>query len=211
MRWMDKLRLRLRSLFRRPQVDAELDREIGFHLQQQIDENLAAGMGPHAARQSALRMFGTAALIKEECRDKRRVNHLENLGRDLRYGLRQLRANPAFTSVAVITLALGIGANTTIFSITEQVLLRQLPVFRPEQLVILRSPGYKTGHVSSDGDEAASFSYPLYRDLRDRGAEVAALFARYAVSLSVAGQGQGASAGTAERVSGELVTGNYFQ
>jgi predicted permease len=110
-----------------------------------------------------------------------------------------------FTAVAVLTLALGIGANTTIFSLTNQVLLRNIQVDRPEQLVILRSPGDKAGRVSSDGDGAASFSYPMYKDLRDHSDVLSGVLARYSVSLSVAGEGQ------TERVSGELVSGNYFQ
>jgi len=129
---------------------------------------------------------------------------METLWQDLRYGIRHLRTHPGFTLVAVMTLALGIGANTAIFSLTDQILLRLLPVQKPEELVVLRSPGPKTGHVSSDGDDAASFSYPLYKDLRDRNNVFSGLLARYAVSLSVAGEGQ------TERARGELVSGNYF-
>src|SRR5205085_12263131 len=124
---------------------------------------------------------------------------------DLRYSLRMLAKNPGFTAVAVLTLALGIGANTAIFSLTDQILLRRLPVERPAELVVLRSPGPKSGRVSSDGDGDASFSYPLYKELRDRNQVFAGLLARYAVSLSVAGQGQ------TERADGELVSGNYFE
>src|SRR5207237_7239893 len=127
------------------------------------------------------------------------------LWQDLRYGLRMLAKNPGFTAVAVLTLALGIGANTAIFSLTDQILLRRLPVERPEELVVLRSPGPKTGRVSSDGDGAAPFSYPLYKELRDRNQVFAGLLARFAVSLSVAGQGQ------TERAAGGLVTGNAFE
>ena len=130
---------------------------------------------------------------------------IETLWQDIRFGARTLIKNPMFTAVAVVTLALGIGANTTIFSLTNQVLLRNLPVDHPDQLVILRSPGDKAGRISSDGDGAASFSYPMYKDLRDRSDVLAGVLARYAVSLSVAGDGQ------TERVSGELVSGNYFQ
>jgi len=130
---------------------------------------------------------------------------IDTLVQDIRFGARTLIKYPAFTTVALVTLALGIGANTTIFSLTNQVLLSNLPVDRPEQLVILRSPGDKSGRVSSDGDGAASFSYPVYKDLRDHTDVLAGLLARYSVSLSVAGQGQ------TERASGELVSGNYFQ
>jgi putative ABC transport system permease protein len=132
---------------------------------------------------------------------------MQSLWQDLRYGARMLLKNPGFTVIAVITLALGIGANTAIFSLTDQILLRRLPVERPEELVILRSPGPKNGRVWSDSDDgAASFSYPMYKDLRDRGANVfSGLLARFAIPLSVAGIGQ------TERADGELVSGNYFE
>src|SRR6185436_12247266 len=127
---------------------------------------------------------------------------MDTLLQDLRYGARVLIKNPGFTAVAVLTLALGVGANTAIFSLTDQILLRLLPVEKPEELVVLRSPGPKTGRVSSDGDGDASFSYPLYKDLRDRNQVFAGLLARFPISLSVAGQGQ------TERADGELVSGN---
>jgi putative ABC transport system permease protein len=131
---------------------------------------------------------------------------MQSLLQDLRYGARMLLKNPGFTVIAVLTLALGIGANTAIFSLTDQILLRRLPVEKPKELVVLRSPGPKGGHVWSDGDDAASFSYPMYKDLRDRGANVfSGLLARFAIPLSVAGVGQ------TERADGELVSGNYFE
>jgi predicted permease len=131
---------------------------------------------------------------------------MQTLWQDLRYGARMLLKNPSFTLIAVLMLALGIGANAAIFSLTDQILLRSLPVERPEELVMLRSPGPKGGHVWSDGDDAASFSHPTYKDLRDRGANVfSGLLARFATPLSVAGAGQ------TERADGELVSGNYFE
>ena len=130
---------------------------------------------------------------------------MDTLWQDLRYGLRTLIKNPGFTAVAVLTLALGLGVNTAIFSLTDQILLRQLPVERPQELVILRSPGPKQGRVWSDGDNGAgSFSYPLYKELRDKNNVFAGLLARFAIPLSVAGEGQ------TERADGELVSGNYF-
>src|SRR2546426_10196195 len=93
---------------------------------------------------------------------------METLLQDLKYGIRTLIKNPGFTAVAVLTLALGLGANTAIFSLTDQILLRRLPVERPDELVVLRADGPKTGRVSSDSDSATSFSYPMYRELRDK-------------------------------------------
>src|SRR6202166_2639779 len=115
-----------------------------------------------------------------------------------------LAKNPGFTAVAILTLALGIGANTAIFSLMIQIMLRRLPVKSPDELVILRSPGRGEGHVWSDGDGAQSFSYPAYKGLRDCPA-VKGMLARFAFDASIASRGE-----TAERGLGELVSGNYF-
>jgi predicted permease len=130
---------------------------------------------------------------------------MDTLWQDLRYGFRTLMKNRGFTAVAVLTLALGLGANTAIFSLTDQILLRLLPVEKPDELVILRSPGPKQGRVWSDGDSDTSFSYPLYKELRDKNNVFSGLLGRFAIPLSVAGDGQ------TERANGELVTGNYFE
>ena len=128
-----------------------------------------------------------------------------NLLQDVRFGLRTLAKNPGFTIVAVLTLALGIGANAAIFSLTDQVLLRLLPVERPQELVVLHSPGKAHGRTWNDIAGGQSFSYPMYKDLRDRNEVFTVLLARYHVQVSVAGQGQ------SQLAEGELVSGNYFQ
>src|SRR5215813_5334161 len=124
---------------------------------------------------------------------------------DLRFGGRMLAKHPGFTVIAVLTLALGIGANTAIFSLVSQILLHQLPVKSPNELVILRAPGPQTGHVWSDGDEAQSFSYPMYKGLRDTNSVFSGMLARFAFPASIASRGQ------TERASGDLVSGNYFE
>jgi predicted permease len=116
-----------------------------------------------------------------------------------------LAKSPGFTLVAILTLALGIGANAAIFSVTDQVLLRLLPVQKPEELVVLRSPGPNPGRNWSDGDVGVAFSYPMYKDLRDHNPVFSGLLARFAIQASVSGQGQ------TELANGELVSGNYFE
>ena len=130
---------------------------------------------------------------------------MNTLWQDIRYGLRMLGKSPAFAVIAILTLALGIGANTAIFSFTDQVLLRNLPVPHPEQLVVLRSPGPNHGRTSSDGDSAAVFSYPMYKELRDRSSIFSGLLTCFAIDVNVSGHGQMQSA------RGELVSGNFFQ
>jgi predicted permease len=127
-----------------------------------------------------------------------------NFVQDLKYAFRTLGKNPGFTIVAVLTLALGIGANTAIFSLTDQVLLRLLPVTHPKELVILRSPGPSPGRNWNDGPGGTSFSYPAYKDLRDQNQVLSGLLARFSTQVSVA------SNGSSELANGELVTGNYF-
>ena len=159
MRWTDQLWLRLRSLFHRLQVERELDAELRFHLDQQTEENLAAGMPRDEARFAALRAIGGVEQIKEECRNMRRMNLIENLVQDLRYAIRMLLKSPGFTTVAVLSLALGIGANTSVFSLLNTLLLTKLPVRDPDglyQLIVT--------HRSATHNK---FSYPDYRKLRD--------------------------------------------
>jgi predicted permease len=129
---------------------------------------------------------------------------MQTLMQDLRYGLRMLAKNPGFTAIVVLTLALGIGANTAIFSLMNQILLRQLPVQNPNELVVLHAPGPVTGHVSDDGDETESFSYPMYKALRENSATVCNMLGQYAFSASISSHGQ------TEHGSGQLVSGNYF-
>jgi putative ABC transport system permease protein len=129
---------------------------------------------------------------------------MHTLWQDVRFGLRVLSKNLGFTIIAVVTLALGIGANTAIFSLMDQILLRRLPVRNPSELVVLHAPGPKTGRVSSDGDDTESFSYPMYKGLRDGAASAIGLVARSSSDASFSSQGQ------TERGRLELVTGNYF-
>jgi hypothetical protein len=124
---------------------------------------------------------------------------------DLKLALRTLRKSPGFTIIGIITLALGIGANTSIFSLADQILLRTLPVQDPSRLVALRSPGPQRGHVWSDGDSAESFTFPTYRWLREHNATFSGLLARHPVSVNVAFEGK------PQREEGELVSGNYFE
>ncbi len=166
---------RLSGFLHRERRDRELDEELASHLQMQIEDNLRCGMTPEQARREALLKSGGLELAKEECRDRRGLPMLETVLRDLRHAARILRRSPAFTAVAVLLLALGIGANTAIFTLLDQVMLRVLPVKNPQQLVMIWTTGPNLG--GNQGSRAAS--YPMYQDFQQRAEAFSYVFCRY--------------------------------
>jgi len=196
MRWYYKLPLRLRSLFRKDKAELDLSEELQFHLQNQIDEYVAQGMGPQEARHAAFRSLGGVEQVKEECREARRMNLTENFMRDLRLGLRMLRRNPGFTVLVILCLTLGIGANTAVFSWVEGILLRPYPlVSDQERLVTL------TGTVRDTRDET---SWPDLLDVRRSCTLCETLFVSKitGATLSIGER--------AQVITGSIVSANYF-
>ena len=186
----------------------EVDDEIRYHIERQLESNIAAGMSPSEARRQAGIAFGGEERTREQCREARPSWRLELLGRDLRFAVRGLFRNPGLSSVAVLTLALAIGANTTIFSLINQALLSALPVRDPQQMVVLNFAGDVEGHTHSEGGDTPGhhheFSYPMYRDLRDSNTVLSGLIASAPATAGVTWNNR------AEAVSAEIVSGNYF-
>jgi predicted permease len=192
---------RLGGFLNRARRDRELAEELESHLQAEIDDNLRAGMTPGDARRAALVSSGGLDVAREAVRDRRGLPAVETLARDVRHAVRLLRRHPAFSLVAVLLMALGIGANTAIFTLVDQVMLRPLPVKDPGQLVMLWTTGPHLGN--NQGNRASS--YPLYQDVQREARVFSYVFCRYDTPVSVSAGSQ------AERVMGELVSGNYFQ
>src|SRR5437773_2444766 len=138
-RWLYKVALRCRSLFRLQRVEEELDEELRFHLEQQIRDHLDRGLTRDEATRAARLALGGLEQQKDACRDARHMQWIDSTWGDVRFAMRSLRRTPGFTSAAVVTLALGIGVNTAVFSIVNGVLLNPLPYPDPDQLVALYS------------------------------------------------------------------------
>jgi len=185
---------------RRRERERELDEELRAHLAMAVGERIEQGEDPAEAEANARREFGNVPLVKEVTRDQWGWRWLETLLQDLRYGLRQLRRNLGFTIVAIVTLALGIGANTAIFSLLDPLLLRDLPVYRPHELVCMSSAG-SLGKAGI-GYLSEIDAYYSYRDQAQGLSGVAAYGPSGAYKVSVDG-----NTSTAE---GRVVSGNYF-
>ena len=171
-RWLTQFRLILRSLFRRRRVDRELDEELQYHLEREIGEGLKIGLGPQEARYAALRAMGAITKSKEECRDMRRVNFIDDFLRDLRYAGRDLRRSPGFATLAVLIMALGIGANTAVFSVVNAVLLRPLSYRDPDRIVTL-SGSSTTGEAPLAAPKQVSI--PDVQDWHDQSSSFEAM------------------------------------
>src|SRR5262245_40784143 len=144
-RWLAQLRVALRSIFRRNRMEDELNEEMQFHLEREIAARLDAGLAPNEARDAALRAMGAIEKSKEECRDQRSGNGVGDFLGDLRYAGRALRRSPGFALLAVVIMALGIGANTAVFSVVDAVLLRPLPYPCAGRIVAIFSSNVRTG------------------------------------------------------------------
>jgi predicted permease len=191
------------SLFRREKFDADMAAEMRLHLELQIERNLAEGMSAEEARDAARRRFGGMEQAKETAREQRGFVWLEQSMKDLRHGLRRLTKAPVFTGIAVVSLALGIGASTAVFATVEALFLRGLPVRAPGELVVLgvvgtpNTPGWQAG-----------LPYPSYEQLRDHTSSLAGISAWGSFNLRATVSGSGES--EAATIPAQAVSGNFF-
>src|SRR5438445_282245 len=200
MQWFQRIQRRIEGLFQKRKLDADMAEEMRSHIEMRTRENIEAGMPADEARYAAMRQFGWVDNIKETCREQRGVTWLEHLIQDLRYGARMLRKNPGFTTVAVLTLALGIGANTSIFSFVNAILLRPLPYKDADRLVIIYE------NYPANGWFKNAVAAPLLEVWRKQSRVFEGLGARgySGISLSLT------SLGSPEILSGWRVSANVF-
>jgi predicted permease len=202
-RWLYVLPLRLRSLFRGTIVERELDEEFQYHLWRQIELNVERGMTREDARHAALRAIGGLEQHKEACRDRRNVQIVDHMIRDTRYGLRLLRRAPVFAAVAILSLALGIGANAAIFQLIDTVRLRSLPIANPQELAEVRADGVYAFGSHHDGFNS-NVTYPLWEQIGAHQSAFSAMFAWGSAELLV---GRGGEARLARAL---WVSGDFF-
>jgi predicted permease len=187
-------------LFRRKQLDRDLDEELQAYVELLSAERVQAGVDPEQAYRDTRREVGGVQQVIQNVRDVRAGVCLDRLVQDVRYGIRMLARNPAFTLVAMATLALGIGANTAMFSLLDQVVLRLLPVSHPERLVIVRETGNHYGNTYG----ANTISWPMFEDLRDHNQVFSGMFCRFPAAVTI-GYGDRTA-----QIRAELVSGSYF-
>jgi hypothetical protein len=192
MSWLSRLRNHVRS----NAVSQEIDREIAFHLGERVDDLVAHGMAREDAEREARRRFGNPTYQKERTRERELFAWLDTVIGDMRYALRSLRLTPAFTLVAVLSLALGIGANTAIFSILNAVMLKSLPVSHPDELVAV------TRGVGGKHDD--SFTNPLWEAVRNHQDVFSGTFAFGDAPFNVSNGSE------ARRIRGVFVSGDFF-
>src|ERR1700688_2592058 len=199
MEWLRILASRFLGIVGKRTLDSDLDEELRPHLAALTRENIRRGLNEQTARQAARRKFGGLQQTKESYRDQRGLPFFEPLAQDLRYASRMLVKSPGFTGVTVLTLALGIGANTGLFSLVNSVLLGNLPVRNPEELVVVKYTDSRSQQAEED------FSYPMYQALRDKNTAFRNVLTRSGVDFNASYGGQ------SERATGEMVSGNYFE
>jgi putative ABC transport system permease protein len=192
---------RVRSLVRAETIHREIEEEARFHIEMRIDENMRRGMSPEDARQDAERRFGNPTRVKERGYEVRGARWLETWSQDLRFGARMLWKKPAFTLIAITTLALGIGANTAIFTLINAVFLRPLPVSDPARLISIFGMDEKN---RSDLMDFSGISWPNFKDYRDQNDVFTGMTAFQYVRLNFPGGGK------PQQITGMIVTGNYF-
>jgi predicted permease len=202
MNWFIELGRRFLMLFRRSQFDRDLDEEIRLHREMREQEQIEAGVAPVEARYAARRRFGNEIVLREESRDMWGWSWLENTLQDVRYGFRMLVKNPGFTTVAVLTLALGIGANIAVFSVVNTILLRPLPFRESQQLIRIVRAG-------RSGESSMTYSVDAYEEFREQNRSFQDVTGYYAFSAS--DNYKLTHHGEPLPVTGISVAGNFFQ